>query len=56
MNPYYQRPTLRNGVDLQLRNAFAEGNWQLVTRLAERRAKTADDPAYYEVRWHKPED
>ena len=45
-----QRPTLKNGVDLQLRNAFADGNWPLVARLAERRAKMSDDPSYYEVR------
>lgn len=38
-------------MDLQLRNAFAEGNWALVARLADRRTKGSDDPSYYQVCW-----
>jgi hypothetical protein len=44
-----QRPPLRNGVDLQLQSAFYEGNWPVVARLAEKRARTFNDQ-YYEVR------
>ncbi|TQW12064.1 cytoskeleton organization protein [Cordyceps javanica] len=41
-------PRLKNGVDLQLQSAFQDQNWSTVVRLAERRAKMANDP-YYEV-------
>lgn len=44
-----QRPRLKNGVDLQLQTAFQEGNWSVVARLAEKRARTLND-SYYEVR------
>lgn len=44
-----QRPNLKNGVDLQLQSAFNDGNWAVVIRLAEKRAKTFNDQ-YYEVR------
>lgn len=44
-----QRPRLKNGVDLQLQSAFQDGNWPVVIRLAEKRAKTLNDQ-YYEVR------
>lgn len=44
-----QRPPLKNGVDLQLQSAFSDGNWSLVIRLAEKRAKTQNDQ-YFEVR------
>lgn len=43
-----QRPRLKNGVDLQLQSAFQDGNWPVVIRLAEKRAKTLNDQ-YYEV-------
>ncbi|KAL7942742.1 N-acetyltransferase B complex non catalytic subunit domain-containing protein [Trichoderma barbatum] len=43
-----QRPRLRNGVDLQLQSAFQDGNWPVVIRLAEKRAKTLNDQ-YYEA-------
>ncbi|KAL7788594.1 N-acetyltransferase B complex non catalytic subunit domain-containing protein [Trichoderma ceciliae] len=42
-----QRPRLKNGVDLQLQAAFQDGNWPVVIRLAEKRAKTLNDQ-YYE--------
>ncbi|KAK3384911.1 N-acetyltransferase B complex non catalytic subunit-domain-containing protein [Podospora didyma] len=44
----YGRPTLKNSVDLQLQNAFSDGNWSTVIRLADKRAKTLKDP-YYEA-------
>jgi hypothetical protein len=44
-----QRPVLKNGVDLQLQSAFNDGNWAVVIRLAEKRARTFNDQ-YYEVR------
>lgn len=44
-----QGPRLKNGVDLQLQSAFYDQNWGAVVRLAEKRAKMANDP-YYEVR------
>ncbi|KAK5991769.1 hypothetical protein PT974_07803 [Cladobotryum mycophilum] len=43
-----QGPRLKNGVDLQLQNAFSDGNWPVAIRLAEKRAKTLNDQ-YYEV-------
>lgn len=43
-----QRPRLKNGVDLQLQSAFHDGNWPVVVRLAEKRARTFNDQ-YYEV-------
>ncbi|KAK4065909.1 uncharacterized protein Triagg1_8461 [Trichoderma aggressivum f. europaeum] len=43
-----QRPHLKNGVDLQLQSAFQDGNWPVVIRLAEKRAKTLNDQ-YYEA-------
>ena len=43
------RPRLKNGVDLQLQSAFSDGNWPVVIRLAEKRARSLNDP-YYEVR------
>ncbi|KAL7805034.1 N-acetyltransferase B complex non catalytic subunit domain-containing protein [Trichoderma aethiopicum] len=43
-----QRPRLKNGVDLQLQSAFQDGNWPVVIRLAEKRAKTLNDQ-YYEL-------
>ncbi|KAF5010377.1 hypothetical protein FDECE_3493, partial [Fusarium decemcellulare] len=43
-----QRPTLKNGVDLQLQSAFNDGNWAVVIRLAEKRARTFNDQ-YYEI-------
>jgi hypothetical protein len=43
-----QRPRLKNGVDLQLQSAFHDGNWPVVIRLAEKRAKLSNDQ-YYEV-------
>ncbi|KAL6903921.1 N-acetyltransferase B complex non catalytic subunit domain-containing protein [Trichoderma evansii] len=42
-----QRPRLKNGVDLQLQSAFHDGNWPVVIRLAEKRAKISNDQ-YYE--------
>ncbi|KAM0413590.1 hypothetical protein ACHAPT_013631 [Fusarium lateritium] len=47
MNPQ-QRPVLKNGVDLQLQSAFNDGNWAVVIRLAEKRARTFNDQ-YYEI-------
>lgn len=44
-----QRPPLKNGVDLQLQSAFNDGNWAIVIRLAEKRARTFNDQ-YYQVR------
>ncbi|KAM3511567.1 hypothetical protein MY11210_004785 [Beauveria gryllotalpidicola] len=41
-------PRLKNGVDLQLQTAFYDQNWSTVVRLADKRAKTVNDP-YYEV-------
>ncbi|KAI8679171.1 hypothetical protein NCS57_00193900 [Fusarium keratoplasticum] len=43
-----QRPVLKNGVDLQLQSAFNDGNWAVVIRLAEKRARTFNDQ-YYEI-------
>ena len=43
-----QHPHLKSGADLQLQTAFQEGNWAVVVRLAEKRARTLGD-AYYEV-------
>ncbi|KAM0339907.1 hypothetical protein ACHAPU_010739 [Fusarium lateritium] len=43
-----QRPNLKNGVDLQLQTAFNDGNWAVVIRLAEKRARTFNDQ-YYEI-------
>ncbi|KAG6269680.1 hypothetical protein E4U49_006266 [Claviceps purpurea] len=43
-----QRPRLRNGTDLQLQSAFQDGNWAVVMRLAQQRARTTNDP-YFEV-------
>ncbi|KAH7134059.1 N-acetyltransferase B complex non catalytic subunit-domain-containing protein [Dactylonectria macrodidyma] len=43
-----QRPSLRNGVDLQLQSAFSDGNWAVVIRLAEKRARTHNDQ-YYQI-------
>ncbi|KAF5020067.1 hypothetical protein F66182_7909 [Fusarium sp. NRRL 66182] len=43
-----QRPHLKNGVDLQLQSAFNDGNWAVVIRLAEKRARTYNDQ-YYEI-------
>ncbi|KAF7561402.1 hypothetical protein G7046_g2731 [Stylonectria norvegica] len=43
-----QRPPLKNGVDLQLQSAFNDGNWAVVIRLAEKRAKASNDQ-YFEI-------
>ncbi|KPM44463.1 hypothetical protein AK830_g2136 [Neonectria ditissima] len=43
-----QRPTLKNGVDLQLQSAFNDGNWAVVIRLAEKRARALNDQ-YYQI-------
>lgn len=43
-----QRPRLKNGVDVQLQSVFHEGNWAAVTRLADKRFRTFNDP-YYDV-------
>ncbi|ODA77747.1 hypothetical protein RJ55_06349 [Drechmeria coniospora] len=43
-----QRPRLRNGTDLQLQSAFQDGNWPVVIRLAEKRARTFNDQ-YFEI-------
>ncbi|KAH6995890.1 N-acetyltransferase B complex non catalytic subunit-domain-containing protein [Ilyonectria sp. MPI-CAGE-AT-0026] len=43
-----QRPSLKNGVDLQLQSAFDDGNWAIVIRLAEKRARTSNDQ-YYQI-------
>lgn len=45
----YYRPSLKNSVDVQLQNAFGDGNWATVVRLADKRAKATNDP-YFEVR------
>jgi hypothetical protein len=45
----YYRPSLKAGIDIQLANAYNEGNWASVIRLAEKRGKTMNDP-YYDVR------
>lgn len=44
----YYTPALKKTVDLQLQNAFSEGHWAAVIRLADKRAKSLKDP-YYEV-------
>ncbi|KAH9436267.1 hypothetical protein MCOR02_005172 [Pyricularia oryzae] len=44
----YYRPSLKNSVDVQLQNAFGDGNWATVVRLADKRAKATNDP-YFEV-------
>ncbi|KHN96017.1 N-acetyltransferase B complex, non-catalytic subunit [Metarhizium album ARSEF 1941] len=38
-----QRPSLRNGVDIQLQSAFQDGNWSVAMRLASQRARTFND-------------
>ncbi|KAI5463565.1 N-acetyltransferase B complex non catalytic subunit-domain-containing protein [Mariannaea sp. PMI_226] len=43
-----QRPNLKNGVDFQLQSAFNDGNWAVVIRLAEKRAKAFNDQ-YYQI-------
>ncbi|PKS06259.1 hypothetical protein jhhlp_007005 [Lomentospora prolificans] len=43
-----QQPQLKSGVDLQLQSAFSEGNWSVVVRLADKRARTSKDQ-YYEI-------
>ncbi|KAH6896013.1 N-acetyltransferase B complex non catalytic subunit-domain-containing protein [Thelonectria olida] len=43
-----QRPNLKNGVDFQLQTAFNDGNWAVVIRLADKRAKALNDQ-YYEI-------
>ena len=47
-----QRPNLKNGVDFQLQTAFNDGNWAVVIRLADKRAKALNDQ-YYEVRFQQ---
>ncbi|TLD14721.1 hypothetical protein PspLS_10973 [Pyricularia sp. CBS 133598] len=47
-NGNYYRPSLKNSVDVQLQNAFGDGHWATVVRLAEKRAKATNDP-YFEV-------
>ncbi|PHH62658.1 hypothetical protein CDD81_6804 [Ophiocordyceps australis] len=42
------RPRLKEDVDRQLQNAFHEGNWLVVARLAEKRARTLSDE-YYQI-------
>ncbi|PHH78805.1 hypothetical protein CDD82_2832 [Ophiocordyceps australis] len=42
------RPRLKGDVDRQLQNAFHEGNWLVVARLAEKRARTLNDE-YYQI-------
>ncbi|KAK7425749.1 hypothetical protein QQZ08_007724 [Neonectria magnoliae] len=42
------RPNLKNGVDLQLQSAFNDGNWAVVIRLAEKRARALNDQ-YYQI-------
>jgi hypothetical protein len=44
----YYRPSLKAGIDIQLANAYNEGNWATVIRLAEKRLKSLKDP-YYEA-------
>lgn len=44
----YYRPALKQSVDVQLQTAFSDGNWSSVVRLADKRAKSTNDP-YYEV-------
>jgi N-terminal acetyltransferase B complex non-catalytic subunit len=44
----YGRPALKSSVDVQLQTAFSDGNWNSVTRLADKRAKSLKDP-YYEA-------
>jgi hypothetical protein len=51
MSSTWNRPQLKSGVDLQLQSAFNDSNWNVVVRLAEKRAKTLNDQ-YYEVRLH----
>ncbi|KAF7553333.1 hypothetical protein G7Z17_g3684 [Cylindrodendrum hubeiense] len=43
-----QRPSLKNGVDLQLQSAFTDGNWAAVVRLAEKRVRTSNDQ-YHQI-------
>ena len=45
---YNSGPRLKNGVDLQLQDAFYRENWLVASRLAEKRARTLNDQ-YYEV-------
>jgi N-terminal acetyltransferase B complex non-catalytic subunit len=45
---HHGRPKLRKGVDLQLQSAYLEGNWGVVARLAEKRARAQNDQ-YFEV-------
>lgn len=47
-----QGPSLKHGVDLQLQEAFYRENWLVASRLAEKRARTFNDP-YYQVRRHE---
>ncbi|KAJ2900747.1 N-acetyltransferase B complex non catalytic subunit-domain-containing protein [Zalerion maritima] len=49
MSSSYPRPTLKSSVDLQLRNAFHDGNWQQAARLADKRARTLKDPYYQAI-------
>ncbi|KAG9249556.1 N-acetyltransferase B complex non catalytic subunit-domain-containing protein [Emericellopsis atlantica] len=42
------KPSLKDGVDVQLQTAFANGNWPLAARLAESRLRMTKDP-YYEI-------
>ncbi|CAK7269034.1 hypothetical protein SEPCBS57363_003399 [Sporothrix epigloea] len=44
------RPPLKNGVDMQLQSAFAEQNWTIVIRLAEKRFKTSNDIYFQALR------
>ncbi len=44
----YGRPALKSTVDVQLQTAFSDGNWPVVIRLADKRAKSLKDP-YYDV-------
>ncbi|CAK7567585.1 MAG: hypothetical protein SEPTF4163_005551 [Sporothrix epigloea] len=44
------RPPLKNGVDMQLQSAFAEQNWTILIRLAEKRFKTTNDIYYQALR------
>lgn len=45
---YNSGPRLKNGVDLQLQDAFYRENWLVAARLAEKRARTLNDQ-YYEA-------
>lgn len=45
---YNSGPRLKNGVDLQLQDAFYRENWIVAARLAEKRARILNDQ-YYEV-------